>query len=97
MEEEMNIDPRRVQIIKLHKRWADGLTLIWLLIIIPLFAASYLLFSQTDFPTDERNGAFILLGVIIVVAAIWQAAGLAIARLHMIFDRINLEPTAQSK
>ena len=91
----MNIDPRRVQIIKLHKKWADGLTLIWLLIIIPLFAASYFLFAQADFSTDERNGAFIFLGVVIVVAAIWQAAGLAIARLHMIFEKINLERTAQ--
>jgi hypothetical protein len=97
MEEEMNIDPRRVQIVRLHKKWADGLTLIWLLIIIPLFAAFYFLFAQADLPIEERNGAFILLGVIIVVAAIWQAVGLAIARLHMIFDRIDLEPAAPAK
>jgi hypothetical protein len=97
MEAFMSIDPKRLQIIRLHKKWADGLTLLWLLIVLPLFAAIYFLFEQVGAPADERNGAFVLLGVVIVVAAIWQAVGLGVARVHMIFEEINLEPSDRTK
>ncbi len=87
----MHLDARRVVLIKLHKKWADGLTLIWLIIVLSLFAAIYYLFDQAGLPAAERNGAFILLGTIIVVAAIWQAIDLGLARVHMIVEKFDIE------
>jgi hypothetical protein len=97
MEASMSIEPKRLQIIKLHKKWADGLTLLWLLIILPVFGAAYFLFEQTAFLAEERNGAFILLAVIVILTVIWQAVGLGIARMHMIFEEINLDPSINAK
>jgi hypothetical membrane protein len=97
METFMSIDPKRLEIVKLHKKWADGLTMLWLLVVLPLFAAIYFLFEQAGLPTDERNGAFVILAVVIIVAVIWQAVGLGVARVHMIFEKIDLEPSDRTK
>jgi len=86
----MDPDARRVALIKIHKKWADGLTLIWMIIVFLLFAAVYYLFDQAGLPATERDGAFILLGTIIVVAAVWQAVGLGLARVHMIAEKLDL-------
>jgi hypothetical protein len=43
-------------------------------------------------PTD-RNASLILLAVVVIDAAIWQAAGLMVARFHMLLENIDLEPT----
>jgi hypothetical protein len=97
MEALMSIEPKRLQIIKLHKKWADGLTLLWLLIVLPLFGATYFLFEQIDFPPDERNGVFIILAVVVLVSVVWQAVGLGVARLHMIFEKIDLDSSERTK
>ena len=87
----MNAEPDFVRIIRLHKRWADGYTLLSQMLILLLFTAVYLLFEQAGLGTAERTGAFVLLGTVVLAAAIWQAVGLGVARVHMLLDGMDLE------
>jgi hypothetical protein len=88
-DEDMN--PDRIRIIKLHKRWADGLTLLWQIFALLLFGAIYIGLEQFGIGAPERSAAFILLGVMVLVAAIWQSTGLGVARVHMLLNGIDLE------
>lgn len=87
----MTLDPERIRLLKLHKSWANGLTLLWQLIAFLLFGAIFLLFEQEGMSADERTGAFVLLGVMVLIAVIWQAVGLGVARIHMIVRGLDLE------
>lgn len=91
----MTFDPDRIQILKLHKGWADRLTMLWQLIALLLFGAIYFLFDQAGVSGDERTSAFVLLAVMILIAAVWQAAGLGIARIDMLMKGINLKVPAR--
>jgi len=88
--EDEDMDPDRIRIIKLHKRWADGLTLLWQMFVILLFGGIYIAMEQFGVDAAERSAAFILLGVMVLVAAIWQSTGLGVARVHMLLNGIDL-------
>ena len=88
-DEDMN--PDRIRIIKLHKRWADGWTLLWQIFALLLFGGIYIGLEQFGVGAAERPAAFILLGVMVLVAAIWQSTGLGVARVHMLLNGIDLE------
>lgn len=83
--------PERLRIIKLHWSWANGLTLLSQLVAFLLFGAVFLLYEREGMSVDERNGAFVFLGVMVLIAVVWQAIGLGIARLHMIVKGLDLE------
>jgi len=85
------MNPDRIRIIKLHKRWADGLTLLWQIFALLLFGGIYIALEQFGVGAAERSAAFILLGVMVLIAAIWQSTGLGVARLHMLINGIDLE------
>ncbi|WEX90086.1 hypothetical protein PZN02_005440 [Sinorhizobium garamanticum] len=87
----MDAETDQLRIIRLHKRWADRYTLLSQALILILFAAIYFLFDRAGLGAAERVGAFVLLGTIILATIIWQALGLAIARLHMLHDGLDLE------
>jgi len=83
--------PEMVPILKLHKRWADRYTLLWQLFVLALLAGLEFILSYMGIELAERTALVMLLATMVVVAAIWQAAGLAIARVHMILRDIDLE------
>jgi hypothetical protein len=85
------MNPDRIRIIKLHKRWADGLTLLWQIFALLLFGGIYIALEQFGVGAAERSAAFILLAVMVLVAAIWQSTGLGVARVHMLLNGIDLE------
>ncbi len=78
----MNGEPRRIGIIRLHKRWADGYTLVSQMLILLLLGGVYILFGQSGFGAPEQIEAFVLLTAIILATVVWQAVGLGIARVH---------------
>jgi hypothetical protein len=90
-EANMSTEPDDIRIIRLHKKWADGYTLLSQLLILLLFTGVFLLSEQLGLGPAERAGAFILLAAMVLAAAIWQAVGLGIARVHMLLDGIDLE------
>ena len=85
------MNPDRIRILKLHKRWADGLTLLWQLFALLLFGGIYIALEQFGVGAEERSAAFILLAVMVLVAAIWQSTGLGVARVHMLLNGIDPE------
>ena len=87
----MNTESEKIRVIRLHKKWADSYTLLSQIVIMALFVAVYFLSEQTETGAAERTGAFVLLATIVLAAVIWQALGLAIARLHMLRDGVDLE------
>jgi hypothetical protein len=81
------------RIIRIHKKWADGLTIIWQVLVIAVFGGIFVLLEDSKVDASERNSALILLATVTVVTTIWQAAGLTIARIHMLMEGIDLERT----
>jgi hypothetical protein len=95
--EDEYMNPDRIRIIKLHKRWADGWTLLWQIFTLLLFGGIYVGLEQFGVGAAERSAAFILLGVMVLVAAIWQSTGLGVARVHMLFRGIDLEQSPKER
>jgi hypothetical protein len=89
MEDQMS--PDELRIIKLHKRWADRLTVLWLVFSLVLLTGFHFVLDQIGTEAPERAGIMVLLAVIVLIAAIWQAVGLGVARVHLIIKGINLE------
>jgi len=92
----MKLDNRRRSIVNLHKKWAGGLTLIWLMIVLLLSGGTYHFYDFTRMPNSEQNAGFILLGTVIVIVAICQCLGLFVTRLHLIIEKFDLEYRRES-
>jgi hypothetical protein len=90
-EESMNKATNDLRILRLHKTWADKYTMLWQLFILLLFGGIYFLFEQSGIDAMERAAAFVLLAAMVLAAAIWQAVGLGVARIHMLLNGVDLE------
>ena len=83
--------PEMVSILKLHKRWADRYTLLWQGFTLALLTGFQLILDYIGVAASERTPVVVLLACMVIVAAIWQAAGLTMARLHMLLRNIDLD------
>lgn len=83
--------PERLAILKLHKSWADRTTLFWQMFVLLLFGGIYILLDQAGIAALDRTGTLLILAVMVLIAAIWQAIGLGIARIHMVLRDVDLE------
>lgn len=70
----------RIQVIAQHKEWANKYGGLWVLITLMTSLATFVLVEEET----VRTPSLVLLGTILVVAAIWQAAGMVVARVHML-------------
>jgi hypothetical protein len=83
------------QILRLHRSWADRYLVLWHASVILLFAATYVVSKAAGVGAAERASAYVLLGNLLVLGAIWHAAGLILARIHMLLEGITLEAPDQ--
>jgi hypothetical protein len=81
----------KIQIIRLHKTWADRYMVFWQVLTLLVFFGAYLVLSESNAEPAASTGALVLLATIVLIAAIWQAVGLAVARVHLILKGVNLE------
>jgi hypothetical protein len=44
----MALESQGTRILRLHKRWADGWTLVWLVFVLTLFGGIYFFLDQAD-------------------------------------------------
>ena len=79
------------RIIKLHKRWADGHTIIWIGFVLMLLTGVQIFLEYTPVEPTDRIAILVLLAALVIVATTRQAVGIAIARVHMIHKGIDLE------
>jgi hypothetical protein len=82
--------PRRL--LQEHKRWADRFAMAYIVFTVCLFVGSAVLLDSLDATSDVRLAALLLLGIIVIVHAIWMAAGVAVAHLNEIVASTNLRP-----
>jgi membrane-anchored protein YejM (alkaline phosphatase superfamily) len=75
-------EPQRVANTREHMSWSHKFAIFWLALSLLIFGAAYLLAEFGEMPEAGRTLMFIMLGTIIVTNAIWQAVGLALARLE---------------
>jgi len=81
----------QVRIMKLHKRRADRFTLLWLGFALLLLTGFQVVLDHFAIAAAERTGVMILLALLILIATVWQAVGLGVARAPMLMKGINLE------
>jgi hypothetical protein len=78
-------------ISRLHKNWADRYMAVWHACMLTVYALVFLLLVAAGVGPSERTDAYIVLGALLIVGAVWHSAGLTLARIHMLIDGISLE------
>jgi hypothetical protein len=79
---------QRSTILK-HKRWADFWSALSIVLTIGLFIAIGYVLDETGASADDRIGAYVLLGTIILAVIIWQATALGVARLELALKTVG--------
>ncbi len=84
-------ETKRVANMREHISWSHKLALFWLALSLVFFGGACALAEVTEMFSANRTLMFIMLGTIIITNAIWQAAGLALARIeNLILPRQKL-------
>jgi Kef-type K+ transport system membrane component KefB len=81
---DMAANARSIEVLKAHKRWADVYSLISIVLVVGLMSITALLADAANTDTATRVGMFITIVAVVIVVSIWQAAGLAVTRVHRI-------------
>ena len=81
----------QARIIKLHKQWADRYALIWLGFALLFLCGIKFALESGGVDAAEQSTILLLLAVLILVVAIWQAIGLGITRIHMVMRNVDHE------
>ena len=78
-----DLSAEEIRILRDHWQWGGRYAIIWIILTILIFGGAYLLFDYLG--ADERAQvlAFIFLGTLVLVNAIWRAAGALAARLEL--------------
>lgn len=82
----MHTDPRRIEIIRQHKRWCDRYVLFSLGVILAVFIGALVVMDQLRVAAAERCGIYIMLATILLTVIIWNAAGMAVAEIHTLLE-----------
>jgi hypothetical protein len=75
-------EPQRLANTRQHMSWSHRFALFWLALSLAIFGSAYAFAEIGEMPEPSRTHMLIMLGTIIVTSAIWQAAGLALARIE---------------
>jgi hypothetical protein len=91
---DMAANTRSIEVLKTHKRWADVYSLISIVLVVGLMSITALLADAANADTATRVGMFITIVAVVIVGSIWQAAGLAVTRVHRIIleQQDEMEP-----
>src|ERR1700688_345985 len=81
---DMAVNARSIEVLKTHKRWADVYSLISVVLVVGLVSVTALLADAANTDMATRVGMFVTMTAVVIVVSIWQAAGLAVARVHRI-------------
>ena len=80
----MAANERSIEILKTHKRWADVSSLVSIALVVGMVAITAMLADAANPDMATRIGMFVTMTAIVIVVSIWQAAGLAVPRIHKI-------------
>ena len=74
---------REIQIFREHWKWGGNYAVLWIVVTIVIFGGARMMFDYVDADDRTRVPAFVLLSTLIIVNAIWRAAGALAGRLAM--------------
>jgi hypothetical protein len=78
----MLTEAQRVAVMREHLSWCYRFAMFWFVLALVVFGAAYLLADAAQLSDSNRTLMFVMLATIIVTSAVWQAIGLALARLE---------------
>ena len=78
----MALGEREIAIIRKHKRWANGYSVIWTILAFAVLAGNYGLLTMLDASDTERVCMMLVAATLVLVNAVWQAAGMALAAME---------------
>jgi hypothetical protein len=78
-----DLSAEEMRVLREHWEWGGRYAMLWIIFTIVIFGGAHLLFDYLG--TDERVRvlAFIFLSTLVLVNAIWRAAGALAARLDL--------------
>jgi hypothetical protein len=76
------------EVLKLHRRWAQRTALMWCVIAVVLFLGASLLMEDASIEPAAKTSGFILLGLLLTIAVVWQAAWHIVAQIHLLMEGI---------
>jgi hypothetical protein len=80
----MAVNPRSIEVLNTHKRWADVYAPISIVLVVGLVSVTAWLAEAANTDMATRVGMFVAIAAVVIVMCIWQAAGLAVARVDRI-------------
>jgi hypothetical protein len=80
----MPMNVRSIEILKAHKRWADLHSPISIVLVVGLVKITAMRADAANADMATRIGMFVTMTAVVTVVSIWQAAGLAVGRIHEI-------------
>lgn len=86
----MAAEARGTTILREHFRWASRFALLWVIFTAILFVGGSWLFDEMHASGELRAPAAVLLATVVIVHAIWMAAGMALARLQATAERAEM-------
>jgi len=84
----MELKESEIAAIRRHKQWANGYSVMWLIIAFGVLGGQYWLFTIFEAPEADRACLMVITATLILVIAIWQAAGLSLARMEITLQRL---------
>lgn len=82
-EKKRALTEEELRALKEHWEWGVGYAIIWALFTILLFGGAYFLLDYIGAGDGVRIPTFILLATLVLVNAVWRAAGALAARIDV--------------
>lgn len=73
-----------IAVVRDHMGWARTYAIFWLVMCLVIFGAAHAIAEFIELSSELRAPLLLMLGTIIVVNVVWQAAGLMIIRLEKV-------------
>jgi hypothetical protein len=78
----MPANERFLTVLKIHKAWADRFSIFSIVLVVGLMVTAAALAEMAKADAATQTGMMIIMGTIVIVVCIWQAAGMVAARIH---------------
>jgi hypothetical protein len=82
MPTELDNELHRVAIFRAPIFWAFRWTLFWMVLSTIVFGGTYAFGATNEISEAHRILMFVVLATILIITAVWQSTGLALARLE---------------
>lgn len=83
----MNRPSAFISLLKEHKRWADALSIVSIVLVVGLLCVTAYLADSAKADESNRVGMYIAMVGVVIVVCIWQAAAFVAASIELALRR----------